>query len=121
MARVTKRTRSHYCQFVVTWAEFLRHIGFSAAFMAVGLALIGFVRIKYGIGQQLMRQMLITALVMLGIIAVVSRLSTVVEKRCRYDPQEFCRTNDSVPLIFTMVLVFLVICIIRTRSHYWNR
>ena len=103
---------------MVTLAEFVRHVGLSAALMAVGLGAVAFTRFRFDTAHRTLRGFAIWYVGLIVLIAALSLMSSVSTKRCQRHPTEFCRFNDSVPAMATIAFVYAVLGIYKARSSY---
>ena len=105
----------------MTLAEFVQHVAVSSGVMALGVAAVAIVRYRYDVGHQFFRRLLLGYALTIGLIAVLSATANVTERRCTRNPTEFCRYNDSIPLMAVAVLVFVGTCAVRGFFLHFNR
>ena len=89
--------------------------------MSIGMFVLLYISIKWKTGQRALRRMSYWYLGTLFVIALLSRFSEVSEIRCRGNPQEFCRYNDGVAVVATLVIVFFCTSMIRAMIVYGDR
>lgn len=106
---------------MATVGEFVRHVVTSAVFIAIGLGAVAYVRFRYDTGHRAFRRFLIASAGILACVAGLSLVSSVNEGRCPDDPTEFCRYNDSVPAMATIVGVFVIVALVVSRVLYTER
>ena len=58
---------------------------------------------------------------LLWLVAVLSLTATITEARCTDNPREFCRFNDNIPLMATVVFVYAALVIGRAVMVYLYR
>lgn len=105
----------------VTLAEFIRHVVLSTIIMGFGLAWVAYVRLRYQTGHRAFRRFTVTFFVLIGLVSFISRASFVSERRCRGNPQEFCRINDSTPFIAMIAITYVIVALIAARILYNER
>lgn len=102
-------------------ADMTRHLVTSAIFVALALVPIIFVCKKWDVGPGVIRRYSIIGVIVLLLVAGVSAASHTAVVRCRRDPREFCEYNDSVPMMATLVFVFVLTCGFKSWFLYDKR
>lgn len=90
-------------------------------FLSIGLGAVAYVRFRHETEQRAFRRFVIAFVVLIVVVAGLSLASTVREARCPDDANEFCRYNDSVPAIATVVAVYVFVAAIAARVIYAER
>ena len=106
---------------MVTFGEFVGYMVRSALIMGAAVAAVAVVRWKFGLGTRTLKRLAIGYGLMLLLIAGLILVSNVTETRCRSNPAVFCRYNDGVPSIATVVVVFTAVAVFRAWSLFTNR
>jgi hypothetical protein len=102
-------------------ANMTRHLVTSAIFVSLALVPVIFVCKKWDVGPGVIRKYSIIGGIVLLLVAGVSAASHTAVVRCRRDPREFCEYNDSVPMMATMVFVFVATCGYKSWRLYDTR
>ncbi len=89
--------------------------------MIVALAVVSYVRFRYDVDHKKFRNIAIWFGVSLAVVASLSLTADVTETRCTRNPTEFCRYNDNIPLIATVVMAYVVITLGRAFFMHFNR
>lgn len=89
--------------------------------MALGVAATAYIRFRYDTGHRAFRRLCMWYGALVVVIAGLSLTSNVAEVRCRREPNEFCRYNDSVPAIATIAGVFFLVGVGRAWFIYSDR
>jgi len=106
---------------MVTLAEFVLHITTSTVVMMIGFGAVAFVRFRYDTAHRSFRRFAVAFVGLIVLIAGLSASANVAEVRCRRDPQLICRYNDNVPFMATIVTVFFLTALVRSRMLYNDR
>lgn len=106
---------------VVTLGEFIQQVTWSAGFMLIALGAAAYVRFRHDTGHEKFVRIAIWFAVSLAIVVVLSLTAEVTETRCTRDPREFCRYNDNVPFIATVVAAYVVVTLGRAFFMHFNR
>ncbi|MGB1504548.1 MAG: hypothetical protein ACPHDT_03585 [Acidimicrobiales bacterium] len=106
---------------MVTRAEFLEHVLWSGGVMVIALGIAAYVRYRYNVGHKKFRRIAIWFVVSLAAVAGLSLTADVTETRCTRDPSEFCRYNDNIPFIATVVFAYVVVTSGRAFFMHFNR
>lgn len=106
---------------VATWSEFATYMITSGLIMAIGVVYLAYIRFRYKSGVRALRRMIYWYVGTMAVVAIIARWSEVTETRCRRNPMEYCRYNDGVPVMATIVLVFFLASLIRARIAYADR
>ncbi len=93
----------------------------SALVMSIGLFVMLYISVKWKTGQRSLKRMFYWYLGALFVIGLLSRFSEVSEVRCRGNPQEFCRYNDGVAVVATIVIVYFCTSMVRAMLVYGDR
>jgi len=104
-----------------TWGEFARYMITSGLVMSIGLFVILYIRIKWQTGAKALRRMFYWYLAAMFVIGLLSKFSEVSEVRCRGNPQEYCRYNDGVAVVATIVIVYFCTSMVRAMIVYGDR
>lgn len=105
----------------VTRAEFIEHIVVSGSVMLVALAIAAYVRFRFDVGHRAFIRLAIGWFVAVGAVALLSLTAKITERRCPRDPVEWCRFNDNIPLIATVVFIYVGACLVRSFFLHFNR
>ena len=89
--------------------------------MLIALAAAGYVRFRYDVEHEKFRRIAVWFGVSLAVVAGLSLTADVTETRCTRDPSQFCRYNDNIPFIATVVMVYFVITLGRAFFMHFNR
>jgi beta-lactamase regulating signal transducer with metallopeptidase domain len=106
---------------VVTQAEFFEHLLWSGGIMVVALGVAAYVRYRYDAEHKNFRRIAIWFVVSLAAVAGLSLTADVTETRCTRDPSEFCRYNNNIPFIATVVTLYVAITLGRAFFMHFNR
>ncbi len=104
-----------------TGAEFLRYMITSALLMGLGLGAAAYVRFRHNTAHRAFRRLVYYYIGLLALIAVLTAGADVSEVRCRGNPMEWCRYNDSLPVIALVVFAWLLVVLPRARFLYNDR
>ena len=106
---------------MVTLGEFIQQVVWSAGFMLLALGAAAYVRFRYDTGHDKFVRIAIWFVISMVIVVVLSLTAEVTEARCTRDPREFCRYNDNVPFIATVVFGYVVVTAGRAFFMHFNR
>ena len=99
----------------------LRHLVLSGLVMAVGMAALTVVWVRYGEGRRTLKRFAIAYAFALAVVAGISVGSETYRARCPDDPAEWCEYNDSVAAIATIAVVFSIAAVVRSWMLYSER
>lgn len=106
---------------MVTFGEFLEHTLTSTVVMSVGLLVLVFFVHRYDDGHSFARKAAIALPICIALIALFSLTATVTESRCQRDPSEFCRYNDNIPFMATVVFGYVGTVLVRALLVFLYR
>ena len=106
---------------MVSRAEFLQHVIVYGAMMAAALGVVAYVRYRYDVGHRVFRRLALAWAASIVGVVVLSLTSKVTTTRCTRDPSEFCRYNDNIPFMATLVFLFFCTCLTRAFFLHFNR
>jgi len=105
----------------VTQAEFIEHLVVSGAVMLAALAVAAYVRFRHDVGHRVFLRLILGWVMAVGAVAILSMTAKVTERRCPRNPIEWCRFNDNIPLIATVVFLYVCACLVRSFFLHFNR
>ena len=106
---------------MVTLGEFIEQVAWSAGFMLLALGTAAYVRFRYDTGHRKFVRMTFWFVASMAIVVTLSLTAEVTETRCTRDPREFCRYNDNVPFIATVVFIYAAVTTGRAFFMHFNR
>lgn len=106
---------------MVTLGEFVEHVAWSGGIMLVALGAAAYVRFRYDVGHKKFIRISVWFAASLGAVIALSLTADVTTTRCTRDPSQFCRYNDNIPFIATVVLLYVIITLGRAFFMHFNR